>query len=80
MNEEQRRIHNDAEREFDLIWRSMDGTARDVPYQGRTVRTSPSGYEPFVLASQIDDVEVLRELLVMYATLARAYNDLYETE
>lgn len=76
VNEEQRRVHNESLREFDLIWRSMDGTAQNVLQpDGEIVRTRPSSYEPYILVGQIEDIEVLRELVVRYATFARMVHD-----
>ena len=53
----QRRAHNAALNEFELVWRSQaDGQDAGAAY---------------ILARQIDDVEVLRELVVMLACSAR---------
>jgi hypothetical protein len=65
VNEEQRRFNDRANCEFDLIWRAAVDSPGVV-------------YEARVLAGQIEDVELLRELLAMFvgsASLWHAENE-----
>jgi hypothetical protein len=50
-----------ASQEYDLIWSAA------------TYRPG-SGFEPSVLAQQIDDIEVLRDLVAMFAASAALLN------
>lgn len=67
-----------AMQEFDLIWRAMDGPCRvmHVYPDGRELKAGPDVYPVSILVDQIDDVEMLRQLIAMYATAARMWHDM----